>query len=279
MNKFDIYTFQFSPIIEDGTLLFKDIEEEREYIMHNKNEFFEKVLTSGIFIHRSKSLPLVIEYSDPDLKVIRIANIKTIEIEQGFKKKWTENQPSCSIIIYNNAEVQRIAIEQKPEAFSDTKVVSSILNKTFNTKLKQYNLSIKISKEYFVKEFWDLANTYESSIKKLRFEFNYPNLPRVTKNLNLALKNTSETIDSTRSVVEFNAEGTSNLQNINETNTAIKGLATASAQGGTPIKMSIKGYKKFIKTGNTAKTIEIDLVDLTTENIEQVKEIIRELKE
>ena len=59
--------------------------------MENKNEFFEEVLTSATFVHRSKSLPLVVEYSDQDLKVIRIANIKTIEIERDFVKEWTEN--------------------------------------------------------------------------------------------------------------------------------------------------------------------------------------------
>ena len=153
MSKFDIYTFQFSPIIEDGTLSFEDIEAERKRIMENKNEFFEEVLTSATFVHRSKSLPLVVEYSDQDLKVIRIANIKTIEIERDFVKEWTENQPSCIVIIYNNAEVQRIAIEQKIEAFTDTKVVSSILNKTFNYKLRHYNLAIKINKEYNAQDF------------------------------------------------------------------------------------------------------------------------------
>ncbi|MEQ3057764.1 MAG: hypothetical protein ACLUER_12570 [Odoribacter splanchnicus] len=278
MSKFDIYTFQFSPIIEDGTLSFEDIEAERKRIMENKNEFFEEVLTSATFVHRSKSLPLVVEYSDQDLKVIRIANIKTIEIERDFVKEWTENQPSCIVIIYNNAEVQRIAIEQKIEAFTDTKVVSSILNKTFNYKLRHYNLAIKINEEYNVQEFWNIASQYEKSIKKLRFEFNYPNLPRVTKNLNSALKNASEIVNSTRSAIEFNAEDEKTLQNINVNNKTINGLVKASAEGGTPIKMRVKGYKKYVETGNKAKTIEFDL-DLSTENIEEVKDILRELKE
>ena len=98
MSKFDIYTFQFSPIIEDGTLSFEDIEAERKRIMENKNEFFEEVLTSATFVHRSKSLPLVVEYSDQDLKVIRIANIKTIEIERDFVKEWTEKTNAIGII-------------------------------------------------------------------------------------------------------------------------------------------------------------------------------------
>ena len=249
MSKFDIYTFQFSPIIEDGTLSFEDIEAERKRIMENKNEFFEEVLTSATFVHRSKSLPLVVEYSDQDLKVIRIANIKTIEIERDFVKEWT-----------------------------DTKVVSSILNKTFNYKLRHYNLAIKINKEYNAQDFWDIASQYEKSIKKLRFEFNYPNLPRVTKNLNSALKNASEIVNSTRSAIEFNAEEKKTLQNINANNKTINGLVKASAEGGTPIKMRVKGYKKYVETGNKAKTIEFDL-DLSTKNIEEVKDILRELKE
>ena len=52
----------------------------------------------------------------------------------------------------------------------------------------------------------------------------------------------------------------------------------ASAEGGTPIKMRVKGYKKYVETGNKAKTIEFDL-DLSTKNIEEVKDILRELKE
>jgi len=123
-----------------------------------------------------------------------------------------------------------------------------------------------------------ISNQTEKSIKKLRFEFNYPNLPRVTKNLNSALKNASEIVNSTRSAIEFNAEEEKTLQNINANNKTINGLVKASAEGGTPIKMRVKGYKKYVETGNKAKTIEFDL-DLSTKNIEEVKDILRELKE
>lgn len=68
------------------------------------------------------------------------------------------------------------------------------------------------------------------------------------------------------------------LQNINANNKTINGLVKASAEGGTPIKMRVKGYKKYVETGNKAKTIEFDL-DLSTKNIEEVKDILRELKE
>lgn len=42
MSKFDIYTFQFSPIIEDGTLSFEDIEAERKRLWKIKMNFSKK---------------------------------------------------------------------------------------------------------------------------------------------------------------------------------------------------------------------------------------------
>lgn len=279
MSKFDVYTFQFTPIIQDWTLPFEDIKNRQRQIMENKNQFLEEVLTSDLFIHRSKSLPLNLKFTDDELKVFQIANRKAISIEHRFKKEWQENQPSCWVLIYNNAEVQRIAIEQKTEAFSDTKVVASIMAKAFNSKLKMYNLSIRISKEYFVQEFWRLANEHVEEISKLRFEFCYPNLPRVTRNLDSALENISRLVDSNHSAIEFNAGDEGPLRNITEKNTTIKKLATAAAQGGTPIKLRIKGFRKYFETGNNAKTVEFKEAELVSENMNDIKEILKELQE
>ena len=218
-----------------------------------------------------------LEYINPMLERYKYKSLEEMYAAVGFGAITAQKIIARMLIEYRK-EHKEEPIEQKIEAFTDTKVVSSILNKTFNYKLRHYNLAIKINKEYNAQDFWDIASQYEKSIKKLRFEFNYPNLPRVTKNLNSALKNASEIVNSTRSAIEFNAEEKKTLQNINANNKTINGLVKASAEGGTPIKMRVKGYKKYVETGNKAKTIEFDL-DLSTKNIEEVKDILRELKE
>lgn len=274
MSKFDIYTFQFSPIIDDATLPFKDIEEERERIMNNKNQFFEKVLTSDFFIHHDKTLPLIIEYSDKELKIIRIANRKYVTFEREFKKEYRENQPSCLVVIYNNANIQRIAIEQDIDAFTETNVVANIMTKAFNRELKKYDLKIRINKEYNEGEFWNLIQKYKSEVTRLKFEFNYPNLPRVNKYITEAIKNASQSVNSTKSIVEFNADKGETLKNITKNNDIINGLVKASAEGGTPIKFNIKGYKAQRKTGGTTKTIEFDEMSFEGKDIDLLKTIL-----
>ena len=107
----------------------------------------------------------------------------------------------------------------------------------------------------------------------VRFEFDYPNLPRVSEAIDEMIKSASIDNHSSKTKLEFNSDNDSYLR-ISEDSDNIKRLNKASSESGNPITCKVKGIKKQIKTGNTTKTVEIDEISITTGNSEDIDQIL-----
>lgn len=259
MANFIIYTYQFSPIRNANYSMFDNIGTPEER-MAKKQDYLEDILRHPNLefkykntVYRSQCI-----YKDFHFFVFQIANDRPVRIEENFKKKKQSNYPSSYIIIDNRAGIQHIAIEECISSFTDTITVSNILKSTFNRYLKEKGLVVDISKEYQDSEFWRLIDEHkESGISMVRFHIDYPNLPRVRDSIRDLLSTASKESNSKQTSLEFKADANETLE-LSKDNVEIEGLAKASADSGSTIYIKAKKVRKFIKTGKTCKTVEID---------------------
>ncbi|MBD9110280.1 MULTISPECIES: hypothetical protein [Bacteroides] len=275
MALYTIYTYQFKPVFN----LFnnEDCLRHQGELMSHKNKIFENAIKSCIFTHRNHKLSSQLLFCLDDIIAFKLANVKSVHLEQKFQIKTETDEPSVNILINNNPNVQRIAIEQN-KAFTETGVVIKILKKAFNALLIDQGLSITIKKEYQEREFWDLINRNPDCIKMVRFEFDYPNLPRVSESVSSMLKQASEASLSAKTRLEFNSAEKECLK-IEESNEQIKGLTQAASGSGNSVVFRVKGMKKLQRTGYTTKTISFDELEIQADNIEGIKEIFKSLNE
>ena len=263
MAKYVIYTYQFSPIRNSLNSLFKELEIDSEESMSKKQDIFESILVnkSTRFLYKNKEYSHKIIYNKDHIIVLKLANTKSINLEEDFQKHKQYHFPSCQIIIDNRYNVQHIAIEENSIAYTDTQTVCSIIESTFRNYLKSYKLYINIQKEFQYSEFWDTIKLYPTGVTMVRFHFLYPNLPRVCMSVNELISNASKTTNSKQTTFEFKAVDNENLE-LSEESDMLQGLVKASADSGNQITIKARKFKSFIKTGKTTKNIDIDDLDI-----------------
>lgn len=276
MALFTLYTYQFSPILNfnhDQIDLFGKVYIQSAIdSMENKNKIFEKSLIKSKYRHLGKDLSTQLIINDNNLIIFRIANKKNIKLEKNFHPEVFTNEPSILIVVNNDKEVQRIAIEQNTSIFSDTSVVAGIISKSLKESLKENNLSISIKREFKETEFWEVVNRHKDGIRMVRFQFDYPNLPRSCSRASEMLKSISKVINGKSSKAEFQAAEGEVLELEND-NDGLNDLIKESANTGNYITFGIKGTNKHLKTGNTIKTLDID-VSGKTDDIENIKSLL-----
>lgn len=258
MNSFVVFTYQFSPIIDDTPSLFDD-EVNALQSMEKKNQLFEKIVNDDqlLITYRNSQFKRRIVLSNEGVCVFRLANHRYIRVEENFQSNKIENQPSILIIVDNREDKQRILIEQRIGAFYDEEYVARILQNSFRNVLRREKLNITILKEYQSKEFWELISSYEKGIEKVRFAFPYPNLSRIKDSMKSLISDINSSTNSKDTKLELNAAPGETLQ-IDSNNDAISGLVEASAGSGQGIIIKAKGIRHQQVVGNTKKTVSID---------------------
>lgn len=275
MALFNIYTYQFKPIFRDR-LLFDDPDINAEKAMNKKNEVFADALKNITFIkYRNKIHNLQFIINTETFFVFRIDNARKIKIEKKFKVREDIDEPSSMVIIYNDKNVQRIAIEDNINTFADTDTIARIIREGVEDILNENFLEITIRKEYSRNEFWDLVNLYRDSITKVTFFFDYPNLPRVRSLVPDVLKNISKKTHSTRTKLTLE---TNEQLILDESDGNIKDLVNGASDCGSKISIGIKGLRKVITTGHSSKTINLNELNIQG-NIDEIKNILQEINE
>ena len=197
--------------------------------------------------------------------VFKIANDKSVNLEENFTKCKHEYSPSCNVIIDNRKDVQIIAVEEKKNVFKSTDVVSSILQDTFSKYLQSYRLSIDIRRIYDETDFWTIVAGNRDSIEKVRFRFSYPNLPALNKNVKEAIAEVAKSTASGNTEFTLEAQKGYSL-NVSKKDSNLSSLVQMSADGGEEIKIKIKKLAAWQKVGDSSKSIEIEDLDVTLSN-------------
>lgn len=267
MSRFILYTFQCSPIMNVNLSLFDELPTPQER-MDKKLDYIHTIITNQNFKFTRKkegNLNHKMYLDQRGILVLKIANSKQLGLEEDFKIENHQYYPSCFVIFDIRNDCQRIAIEDDVSSFSNTDVVRNIIEYTLKQYLKPYGLSIEIKKEYDQNEFWDLVGGLEKGVSMVRFHFSYPNLPRVRQSINELLSDESKAVHSKQTTLEYRTEETEQLE-LNESNKQLSGLVDASANSGHEIIIKARGIKKFLRTGQTTKSIEIDDLEAIVKN-------------
>ena len=270
MSKYILYRYQFSPIQSNVQSMFP-VEAENmsdEELMQKKQVLFASLFDENVELKFKKGNKLYnykMLFCQGGFFVFKIANDKSVNLEENFTKCKHEYSPSCNVIIDNRKDVQIIAVEEKKNVFKSTDVVSSILQDTFSKYLQSYRLSIDIRLKYEDTDFWTIVAVNLDSIEKIHFRFSYPNLPALNKNVKEAIAEVAKSTASGNSEFTLEAQKGSSL-NVSEEDTNLSSLVQMSADGGEEIKIKIKKLAAWQKVGDSSKSIEIEDLDVTLSN-------------
>ena len=267
MAKYILYRYQFSPIQSNVQSMFP-VEADGmtdEELMQKKQILFGSLFEEGIGLNFKKGNRLYnhkMLFCQGGFFVFKIANDKSVNLEENFTKRKHEYSPSCNVIIDNRQDVQFIAVEEKKNVFKSTDVVSSILQDTFSKYLQSYRLSIDVRRIYDETDFWTIVAGNRNSIEKVRFRFSYPNLPALNKNVKEAIAEVAKSTASGNTEFTLEAQKGCSL-NISEDDANVSSLVQMSADGGEEINIKFKKLKAWQKVGDSSKSIEIEDLEAT----------------
>ena len=192
-----VYTYEFAPFEKAEPTLFEtkeSIQQRMDYLKEHKQEILQKHLdrlATGELVPQlnGKSYRCKVLYNRDRVIVFKIENVKDESFDWDFGLAQHKIGPNCHVIIDNRKDMQHIAIERKPKAFSSPNIVKNILYETLRPLLKQEGLLIEINPQFHPKDFWDFIDANrEYGIKEIRFYFPYPNLPAISDKYGNAMK-------------------------------------------------------------------------------------------
>lgn len=205
---FAIYNYNFLRIIEPNKQLRMEFPEwqvvDVEESFNNRQDLLGNILLSDYntpyqFENAKKKKYWHVQVVKPqdEVYVMRVANVTNVTItDEHLKSKKYADYRNCLVIIDNRPGIQRIAIERKTKAFSDTKTVAGILEASLCKLLSQNLLKVKLTAVYDTNVFWTTLNDYPDGFRKVRFHFPHLNLERLTKVMDKYLKTAREDWDS-----------------------------------------------------------------------------------
>lgn len=277
MIKYDIFTYQISPITNSQLQLFGD-NLSYEELVKRKNIFFADIFNDLTFYSSRHKLNYKIEYADKEFILIRLANKKTVKIEKDFHPAYFESEPSCLIGFYNDPEIQLIAIESDKTSFGNSFSVLNILEKAIDKKLNAFNLRFYPQPKYEERVLWEMLKLYEGRVEKLQFEFTKPNLARVNESLSDELKEAGKLLNSAKTKIEFNAPDEQVLENLTEDNLQLADLVKTSSEGAGPAKLKLNGLRRWETTATSVKSIELDTLEIESD-ANTIRNFVESLKD
>ena len=257
--KFAIYNYNFLRIIEPNKQLQLEFPEwqkvDVEESFENRQQMFGDILQSDYhtpyqfesargkqYWHRQVVKP------QDEVYVMRVANVTNVTItDEQLKSKDYADYRNCLVIVDNRPGIQRVAIERKTKAFSDTKTVAGILETSLCKLLRQKLLKVKLTAVYGTNVFWTTLNDYPDGFRKVRFHFPPLNLERLTKVMDKYLKTAREDWDSDLDFSFGANEG--GVVKIDPDTERQRALVKGASGGGVWIEMYPKGKRRPVYCG------------------------------
>ena len=273
---FHLYRYQIVPTVEDFQLDFVTGIQSREELINKKNDIFAEALKSKKeFIHPRAELTHQLDVIKNFFVIRLAARRKLIRITKELQKEELDNWPDVYIIINNHPKSQLIAVEGDPQAFYRTTTIINILESNLTSRLKQYKLEVRIEPTFIKKEFWRIVNEHKNKITSAEFFMIAPNLANISKGLRLDLDELKKQTNSINTNVSLNSPKGEGLK-LSEDEPFTGSLVGYASRGGGTIHLKIKIIRKKIKTEDSVKSIEIDGIYFSGDNIPE--QLVEELK-
>ena len=268
---FDLFRYQLlATKVNFQTVHYKNKFLDYEGLIEEKNFIFENELDEikefkhswGDTTFRLKKLNGLI--------LLKLGVNRAVELFVDFKPKTIDNWPFVRILIDNSPQTQIIAIERNDEAFHDTTTVANILTRAIKKRMGYFGLDFYIRPIFEKRKFWDIINKHQGEINYVRFELVAPNLSNISEALNFNLRDIHESTNSKQTNIELSSN--TNLR-ISSEDEFVGGMVKYASQGGGTVKMKVKGMRGLISTDETVRSIEIDSIELESE--EAVKKTMK----
>lgn len=260
---FHIYRYHLLPIDTNNKQidLFKNETLTFDEIKERKNEFFTKTL-ENLIESKNNHHPLKLEHNEDGFYLFKLAQKKTTTITQNFENVIIDNEPYVYVIFNNNPSVQKIAISDNFEAFSNPDVVKNILKKVFRRDLEPYGLNIELEQLFDKVEFWEYVGKHKEEITFINFQFIKPNLANISESLPEVFKNFADNTNSHESHITIKAPEKGTLENIDKSNTNIEGLVDYTSNGAGSIKLKVKNIRKQLNTKENPVILQVKELDI-----------------
>ena len=207
MSDFVLYSYQCNPIhveVDPKTNMLPEFYEEEnmkaDANMARHQDYVQELFDTDedipnlkrgdtmYFLHRGNYYGGKIVMNQGNVIMLRLQKTRFHEYELDFQMVIQQEQPSSMIIIDNRHEQQRILIERNANTFAP-KTIASILEKNIGSWLKEkYSLGFRVPLVFRKSEFWSVVQEHHNGIKKLIFDFPYPNMARPMDKLGASLK-------------------------------------------------------------------------------------------
>lgn len=253
MARFTIYNYNFLRIIEPNEQMQIEFPEwERvdvEESFSRRQELLDELLEADYgnalqFVNKKGKDYWHKQITKPQdgVYVMRVANVTNVTItDENLKRKEYADYRNCLVVIDNRKGIQRIAIEKKSKAFSDTKTVANILEATLCKLFRQKLLKVQLTAVYGSHVFWDTVDRYPQGFVKASFIFPHLNIERLTKVMDNYLKKAREEWGSNLELT-FRANDGGTLK-IDKGNAYQKALVDGASGSGALVKLYPKGEK------------------------------------
>lgn len=256
---FDVYRYQ---LLVDKTVQFRldSPYHTVEEIRAAKNDIFQSLIRNKRFQFQSGKSEITSQlvFTKEDMSFFRIAVKRQRRItKKDFTEEFIEDYPHILVAINNDPGVQKIAIQNNANAFKENDVVSNILQNSIDKELKKSSLSFHLETIFDKNEFWGLITKYQDKITQLSFDLVSPNLSKISKNLQVDLKQIYEGTNAHTTTIEMNSDEGSRLK-IDPQSPIINSLVDYSSDGGGNIAIRVEGHHKKIHVSHSKKEFSID---------------------
>lgn len=269
---FDMYRFQIAPIYKEIQLRIDGLFSTREELISKKNILFSEILSHDKFSLVSPPLSVSgfeLQNTYEDFFIFTIQVKKTIKITTVRKKKEKLSDfPYLYIIVFNDKDCQKIAIQKNTRVFPKTSVCADLLERSFSYYLKNSQLDIVLNPIFVEGEFWNYIDLHKNDIKHISFEFNKRNLSTIRETIGEEMSKLLVSTNGKSGSINIDSHSDGSLL-IDKSNISINNLVKSASSGSQgDIKVKIKKRRSKFSTKNipTERTLkEAEISNLTEE--------------
>ena len=277
MAIFNIYRYQLLPTERQhqGMLFdYKTVED----VIKNKNKIFRNEISKKRFLQTRRLKTIIASiFEKDDIFVFRVGVNRDLRREtMDFKQETLDTWPHVLVAIWNHPDKQLIAVQKNSAAFSDTQTLINILSRNLNRHFNAYKLGIFINPIFETRHFWDIVERNEGKIQAINFKFITPNMSNISGAIADALKEVSRNTNSVENELGLKAAPKSSLT-LSQEDPHVSSLLDYSSKGGGSASIKLKNIRQKIKTGENIKEIEIDEIDITSDDPKGIVRLIEQL--
>jgi hypothetical protein len=273
--RFDLFRYQILPRDRFQTKLFT--EKPLDEIIEHKNEFFADILRKkeDFGLDRVHVISKCL-FDEDSFLLFRLAVNRSLRREtKDFNEELMDTWPKFYVAIWNDPEKQIMAVEERKDAFQQTRAVVNIIDEAVNSMLAQYGLRAYF-KPLFVKEdFWQIVENYKGKIKEIEFELITPNMANIAGTVSEELKELARSTNTSRTKIGVAADQDAAL-NISKNDIQVNSLVEYASEGGGSIAVKVSNLKKKLRTCDSTKTIEISDISISGAQPDEIAALIKD---